>query len=197
MPRSRRSSSPPRIMSRQSGPAASEWTDATRPNGWSRWSERPVRSREFVRCCSTGRCSAGSTCWTSTPSTAGFGMPVVALTRRPPEFARIRAALAKWFPRDCPPSMEPPHRPPPVPGADRRSADPRSRGGVLAGGRGPAGGADDRPGLLARTAPTRSSGRFGRAPENRNRPPGTEQLRAGPPFVGRACSLAWIKDLAF
>lgn len=30
-----------------------------------------------------------------------LGLPVVALTRRPPEFARIRAALAKWFPRDA------------------------------------------------------------------------------------------------
>ena len=28
-------------------------------------------------------------------------LPVVALTRRPPEFARIRAALRKWFPRDA------------------------------------------------------------------------------------------------
>lgn len=27
--------------------------------------------------------------------------PVVAVTRRPPEFARIRAALWKWFPRDA------------------------------------------------------------------------------------------------
>lgn len=30
-----------------------------------------------------------------------LGRPVVALTRRPPEFARIRAALTKWFPRDA------------------------------------------------------------------------------------------------
>jgi endonuclease V-like protein UPF0215 family len=30
-----------------------------------------------------------------------LGLPVVALTRRPPEFARIRAALVKWFPRDA------------------------------------------------------------------------------------------------
>jgi uncharacterized protein len=30
-----------------------------------------------------------------------LGMPVVALTRRPPEFERIRAALTKWFPRDA------------------------------------------------------------------------------------------------
>ena len=28
-------------------------------------------------------------------------LPVVALTRKPPEFARIRAALQKWFPRDA------------------------------------------------------------------------------------------------
>jgi len=28
-----------------------------------------------------------------------LGLPVVAVTRRPPEFARIRAALSKWFPR--------------------------------------------------------------------------------------------------
>jgi len=28
-----------------------------------------------------------------------LGVPVVAVTRRPPEFARIRAALRKWFPR--------------------------------------------------------------------------------------------------
>jgi uncharacterized protein len=28
-------------------------------------------------------------------------IPVVALTRRPPEFARIRSALGKWFPRDA------------------------------------------------------------------------------------------------
>lgn len=27
--------------------------------------------------------------------------PVVAVTRRPPDFARIRAALTKWFPRDA------------------------------------------------------------------------------------------------
>ena len=30
-----------------------------------------------------------------------LGLPVVALTRRPPEFARIRAALRKWFPHDA------------------------------------------------------------------------------------------------
>jgi uncharacterized protein len=30
-----------------------------------------------------------------------LGRPVVAVTRRPPEFARIRAALRKWFPRDA------------------------------------------------------------------------------------------------
>ncbi len=29
------------------------------------------------------------------------GVPVVAVTRRPPDFARIRAALAKWFPRSA------------------------------------------------------------------------------------------------
>jgi len=28
-------------------------------------------------------------------------LPVVAVTRRPPEFARIRSALAKWFPRSA------------------------------------------------------------------------------------------------
>ena len=28
-------------------------------------------------------------------------LPVVALTRKPPEFARIRSALRKWFPRDA------------------------------------------------------------------------------------------------
>jgi len=28
-----------------------------------------------------------------------LGLPVVAVTRRPPEFSRIRAALRKWFPR--------------------------------------------------------------------------------------------------
>ncbi|MGP8076609.1 MAG: DUF99 family protein [Thermoplasmata archaeon] len=28
-----------------------------------------------------------------------LGLPIVAVTRRPPEFARIRAALVKWFPR--------------------------------------------------------------------------------------------------
>jgi uncharacterized protein len=28
-----------------------------------------------------------------------LGVPIVAVTRRPPEFARIRAALRKWFPR--------------------------------------------------------------------------------------------------
>jgi len=28
-----------------------------------------------------------------------LGVPVVAVTRRPPEFDRIRAALKKWFPR--------------------------------------------------------------------------------------------------
>jgi endonuclease V-like protein UPF0215 family len=28
-----------------------------------------------------------------------LGLPVVAVTRRPPEFRRIRSALAKWFPR--------------------------------------------------------------------------------------------------
>ena len=30
-----------------------------------------------------------------------LGLPVVALTRRPPEFPRIRSALRKWFPRDA------------------------------------------------------------------------------------------------
>ncbi len=30
-----------------------------------------------------------------------LGVPVVAVTRRRPEFARIRAALAKWFPRSA------------------------------------------------------------------------------------------------
>lgn len=30
-----------------------------------------------------------------------LGRPVVALTRRPPDFVRIRAALRKWFPRDA------------------------------------------------------------------------------------------------
>jgi len=30
-----------------------------------------------------------------------LGRPVVAVTRRPPDFARIRAALSKWFPRDA------------------------------------------------------------------------------------------------
>jgi endonuclease V-like protein UPF0215 family len=30
---------------------------------------------------------------------AAMGLPVVAVTRRPPEFARIRAALERWFPR--------------------------------------------------------------------------------------------------
>ncbi len=30
-----------------------------------------------------------------------LGLPVVAVTRRPPDFARIRAALAKWFPTDA------------------------------------------------------------------------------------------------
>ncbi len=30
-----------------------------------------------------------------------LGLPVVAVTRRPPEFDRIRTALAKWFPRDA------------------------------------------------------------------------------------------------
>ena len=30
-----------------------------------------------------------------------LGLPVVALTRRPPEFERIREALQKWFPRDA------------------------------------------------------------------------------------------------
>lgn len=29
-----------------------------------------------------------------------LGLPVVAVTRRRPEFAKIRAALSKWFPRD-------------------------------------------------------------------------------------------------
>jgi len=29
-----------------------------------------------------------------------LGIPVVAVTRRPPDFAGIRAALRKWFPRD-------------------------------------------------------------------------------------------------
>lgn len=29
-----------------------------------------------------------------------LGLPVVALTRRPPEFDRIHAALKKWFPQD-------------------------------------------------------------------------------------------------
>lgn len=29
-----------------------------------------------------------------------LGVPVVALTRRPPDFPRIRAALTRWFPRD-------------------------------------------------------------------------------------------------
>jgi len=28
-------------------------------------------------------------------------LPIVALTRRPPDFPRIRAALRKWFPRDA------------------------------------------------------------------------------------------------
>jgi len=31
----------------------------------------------------------------------GLQIPVVAVTRRPPEFARIRSALAKWFPRSA------------------------------------------------------------------------------------------------
>jgi len=30
-----------------------------------------------------------------------LGLPIVAVTRRPPEFARIRAALMKWFPRSA------------------------------------------------------------------------------------------------
>ncbi len=30
-----------------------------------------------------------------------LGVPVVAVTRRPPDFARIRAALARWFGRDA------------------------------------------------------------------------------------------------
>ena len=30
-----------------------------------------------------------------------LGVPVVAVTRRPPEFARIRAALRRWFPRSA------------------------------------------------------------------------------------------------
>ena len=30
-----------------------------------------------------------------------LGLPVVAVTRRPPEFSRIRAALSKWFPRSA------------------------------------------------------------------------------------------------
>jgi hypothetical protein len=30
-----------------------------------------------------------------------LGVPVVAVTRRPPEFARIRSALKKWFPRSA------------------------------------------------------------------------------------------------
>ncbi|MGP8158191.1 MAG: DUF99 family protein [Thermoplasmata archaeon] len=30
-----------------------------------------------------------------------LGVPVVAVTRRPPEFSRIRAALRKWFPRSA------------------------------------------------------------------------------------------------
>jgi endonuclease V-like protein UPF0215 family len=30
-----------------------------------------------------------------------LGVPVVAVTRRPPEFPRIRAALRKWFPRSA------------------------------------------------------------------------------------------------
>jgi uncharacterized protein len=30
-----------------------------------------------------------------------LGLPVVALTRRAPEFPRIRAALGKWFPKDA------------------------------------------------------------------------------------------------
>jgi uncharacterized protein len=30
-----------------------------------------------------------------------LGVPVVAVTRRPPDFASIRAALTKWFPRDA------------------------------------------------------------------------------------------------
>ncbi len=32
---------------------------------------------------------------------AAVGVPVVALTRRPPDFARIRAAVTRWFPRDA------------------------------------------------------------------------------------------------
>jgi uncharacterized protein len=32
---------------------------------------------------------------------AELGVPVIAVTRRRPEFAEIRAALAKWFPRDA------------------------------------------------------------------------------------------------
>ncbi|HEY1198636.1 MAG TPA: DUF99 family protein [Thermoplasmata archaeon] len=30
-----------------------------------------------------------------------LGVPVVAVTRRPPEFSRIRAALRRWFPRSA------------------------------------------------------------------------------------------------
>ena len=30
-----------------------------------------------------------------------LGVPIVAVTRRPPEFQRIRAALRKWFPRSA------------------------------------------------------------------------------------------------
>ena len=30
-----------------------------------------------------------------------LGLPVVALTRRPPDFPRIRSALRRWFPRDA------------------------------------------------------------------------------------------------
>jgi uncharacterized protein len=32
---------------------------------------------------------------------AAVGVPVVAITRRPPDFRAIRAALRKWFPRDA------------------------------------------------------------------------------------------------
>jgi len=31
---------------------------------------------------------------------AGLGLPVIAVTRRRPDWARIRAALRRWFPRD-------------------------------------------------------------------------------------------------
>jgi uncharacterized protein len=33
---------------------------------------------------------------------AGLGMPVIAVTRRPPDFERIHAALTQWFGRDAP-----------------------------------------------------------------------------------------------